>query len=134
MLRGNLLSIIKAKQAQMARLRSELEQAQSLLAAIVRNASTTPMPSARQRQPRRRSAKALEYSPTAREAAHILRRARRPLHAKDIVKALRRRDHKVALGTLVSTLSRWVRSRSVFYRARPNVFGLISQRRGERKK
>ena len=129
MARGDLLSSIKGKQAQLAKLRAELEEAKDLLAAIVRTASAVPTRRARQRQPRRRSARALEYSPTAREAAKILRGAGRPLHATDIVKALKRRGHNVALGTLVSTLSRWVRSRSVFYRARPNVFGLISQRR-----
>jgi ABC-type transporter lipoprotein component MlaA len=45
---------------------------------------------------------------------------------------LTRHGHKVALGTLVSTLSRWVQSRSVFYRVRPNMFGFLSQRRGAR--
>ncbi len=133
MARGDLLSIIKAKQAQLAKLRAELEEAQTLLVAIVRSASATQTRRGRQRQPRRRSAKALEHSPTAREAARVLRAAARPLHATAIAKALKRRGHPVALGTLVSTLSRWVHSRSVFYRARPNVFGLISQRRGSRR-
>jgi hypothetical protein len=110
-----------------------LEGAQALLAAIVQNAAAVPTHRVRQRQPRRRSAKALERSPTAHEAAKVLRAAKHPLHATAIVKDLKRRGHNVALGTLVSTLSRWVRSRSVFYRARPNVFGLISQRRGAKR-
>ena len=134
MARSDLLSIIKGKQAQIARLRAELEEAQALLAAIVRDANATPTRRRRQRQPRRRSAKALEYSPTAREAARVLRTAGHPLHATDIGKALKRRGHSIALGTLVSTLSRWVNSRSVFYRARPNVFGLISHRQGSTRK
>ncbi len=52
---GDLLSIIKGKQAQIARLRAELEEAQALLAAIVRDANATPTRRRRQRQPRRRS-------------------------------------------------------------------------------
>jgi HB1, ASXL, restriction endonuclease HTH domain len=131
MARDDLLSIIKAKQAQIAKLRAELEEAQTLLVAIVRR-TTAPARGVRRRHPRRRSAKMLEHSPTAREAAKILRGAGRPLHATAIAKILTRHGNKVALGTLVSTLSRWVQSRSVFYRVRPNVFGLISQRRGAR--
>jgi hypothetical protein len=133
MAQGDLLSIIKAKRAQLAKLRAELEEAQTLLVAIVRSASAAPTRRVRQRQPRRRSAKALEHSPTAREAARVLRAAGRALHATAIVKTLKGRGHPVTLSTLVSTLSRWVRSRSVFYRARPNVFGLISQRRRARR-
>ena len=65
------------------------------------------------------------------EAAKALRMAGRPLHATAIVKAMKRRGHTVTIGTLVGTLSRWVHSRSVFYRLSPNVFGLISQRRSK---
>ena len=75
----------------------------------------------------------LEHSPTAHKAAKILRTAGRPLHATAITKKLNQNGRKVALGTVVSTLSRWVNSRSVFYRVRPNVFGLIAQRQGSRK-
>jgi hypothetical protein len=132
MAQGDLLSIIKAKQAQIAKLRAELEEAQTLLVAIVRRTTAAPGRGVRHRHPRRRSAKMLEHSPTAREAAKILRASGRPLHATAIAKMLTRHGHQVALGTLVSTLSRWVQSRSVFYRVRPNVFALLSQRRGGR--
>lgn len=121
----DLLAIIREKQAQIARLRTELAQAQALLAKLI-NAGT---PSRVQRgRWRRRSTKMLVYSPTAHEAANVLRKAGRPLHATAIVKMMNRNGNKVALGTLVSTLSRWVKSRSVFYRVRPNVFGLIATR------
>jgi hypothetical protein len=129
MARGDLPSIIKAKQAQFAKLRAELEEAQTLLRAIVRGNTRTPALRVRLHHPRKRSAKTLDRSPTAREAANVLRKARHPLHATAIAKMLKRKGYNVTLATLVSTLSRWVQSRSVFYRARPNVFGLISQRR-----
>ncbi len=128
MARDDLLSIIKAKQAQIAKLRAELDEAQTLLVGIVRRTTAAPARGVRRRHPRRRSAKMLAHSPTAREAAKILRGAARPLHATAIAKMLTRHGHTVTLGTLVSTLSRWVQSRSVFYRVRPNVFGLLSQR------
>jgi len=127
---GDLVSIIKAKQAQLTKLRAELKEAETLLAAIVRDDIRTPALHVRLRHPRRRRAKMLEHSPTARAAAKVLREAGRPLHATAIAKILKRRGYHVTLATLVSTLSRWVQSRSVFYRARPNVFGLISLRRG----
>ena len=126
MAEGNLLAIIKTKQGQIARLRTELAAAQALLAKIVDEAAPTARP--RVGRWRRRSSTMLQYSPTAHEAAKILRRAGRPLHATAITKMMNRNGHKVALGTLVSTLSRWVNSRSVFYRVRPNVFGLVAQR------
>lgn len=132
MARGDLLSIIKAKQAEIAKLQAELEEAQSLLAVIARSTTVAPKGGARRRHPRRRSVKMLEHSPTAREAAKVLRAAGRPLHATAIAKTMKRNGHRVTMGTLVSTLSRWVQSRSVFYRVRPNVFGLLSQRRGAR--
>jgi len=125
MAEGNLLAIIKTKQGQIARLRTELAAAQALLAKIVNEAAPT---APRVGRWRRRSSKMLQHSPTAHEAAKILRAAGRPLHATAITKMMNRNGHTVALGTLVSTLSRWVNSRSVFYRVRPNVFGLIAQR------
>ena len=130
--RDDLLSIIKAKQAQIAKLRAELEEARRMLGAITRSTDDAPVRRGRRRHPRRRSAKVLEHSPTAREAAKVLRAARGPLHATVIAVRLKRGGYQVTLGTLVSTLSRWVQSRSVFYRVRPNVFGLIAQRRGVR--
>ena len=126
MAEGNLLAIIKTKQGQIARLRTELAAAQALLAKIVNEAAPTARP--RVGRWRRRSSKMLQHSPTAHEAAKILRAAGRPLHATAITKMMNRNGQTVALGTLVSTLSRWVNSRSVFYRVRPNVFGLIAQR------
>lgn len=129
---GNLLAIIREKQAQIVRLRTELAQAQALLAKVVNGGASSGV---RRGRWRRRSTKMLEHSPTAHEAANVLRKAGRPLHATAIVKMMSRDGHKVALGTLVSTLSRWVNSRSVFYRVRPNVFGLIAtrQRMGPRR-
>jgi len=122
---SDLLAIIREKQAQIARLRTELAQAQVLLAKIV---SEGALSGVRRGRWRRRSAKMIVHSPTAHEAAKVLRSAGRPLHATAIAKTMNRNGHKVALGTLVSTLSRWVNSRSVFDRVRPNVFGLIAMR------
>ncbi len=130
MVRGDLVSIIKGKQAEIAKLQAELKEAEALLAAIVRRSTVASQRAPRRHHPRRRSAKMLEHSPTAREAAKALRAAGRPLHATAILRAMKRQGHTVTIGTLVSTLSRWVQSRSVFYRVSPNVFGLLSQRRG----
>ena|SRR5215813_11169980 len=132
MARGDLVSIIKAKQAQIATLQAELKEAQALLAAVVMATRATSRRRDRSRSSRRRSVRALLHSPTAREAAKVLQKAGRPLHATSIATRMRRTGHRVTLGTLVSTLSRWVRSRSVFYRVGPNTFGLLSHRRRQR--
>ncbi|HEU4367145.1 MAG TPA: hypothetical protein VFV05_02820 [Methylomirabilota bacterium] len=132
MAEANLLSIIKAKQAQVARLQRELEEARTALAEMF-DRPASPGRRARTRAMRRlrRSAKRLAASPTAEAAATVLRAARRPLHVSAIQKAMKRNGHRVTVATLVGTLSRWVRSRAVFYRERPNVFGLL-ERRGKR--
>ena len=125
MAQESLVALIKAKQAQIAKLYAELEEARAALAKVVN--TTADSSAARRKRSRRRSLKTLEHSPTAREAAKILRAAGRPLHVTAIAKAMKRNGANVTIGTLVGTLSRWVRSRSVFYRARPNVFGLVAQ-------
>ena len=126
MAQESLVSLIKAKQAQIARLHAELEEAKAALARVVDTTAESSV--ARRNRSRRRSLKTLEHSPTAHEAAKILRAAGRPLHVTAIAKAMKRKGARVTIGTLVGTLSRWVRSRSVFYRAQPNVFGLVTQR------
>src|SRR5215470_10661312 len=105
---SDLLAIIRKKQAQIARLRTELAQAQALLAKVVNEGA---VPAVRRGRWRRRSTKMLVHSPTAHEAAKVLRKAGRPLHVTVITKLMKRDGHKVAFGTLVSTLSRWVNSR-----------------------
>jgi hypothetical protein len=126
MAQENLVAIIKAKQAQIAKLSRELDEAKAILSRVVNTTAESSV--ARRNRSRRRSLKTLQHSPTAHEAAKILRAAGRPLHVTAIAKAMKRKDASVTIGTLVGTLSRWVRSRSVFYRARPNVFGLVAQR------
>ena len=51
MVLGDLLSIIKAKQAEIAKLQAELEEARPRLAAIVRSTSVTSKRVARRRHP-----------------------------------------------------------------------------------
>lgn len=130
---GNLVALIKAKQAQIAKLQAELDEARTALAAMVDAPSKTRRQIRLRAQRRnRRSAKRLNASPTAEAAAKVLRAARRPLHVSAIHKAMRRKGQRVSIPTLVGTLSRWVRSRAVFYREKPNVFGLVELRRRRR--
>lgn len=62
-------------------------------------------------------------------AAEAIRAAGRPLHAHDLVKAIEARGHRVKESTLVGALSRWVKRKAVFYRARKNTFGLLEMRK-----
>jgi hypothetical protein len=59
----------------------------------------------------------------------VLRTARRPLHISEIQKRMKAHGRSMSASSIVGTLSRWVRSRAVFYRDKPNVFGLLEFRR-----
>jgi hypothetical protein len=61
-------------------------------------------------------------------AADAIRRAGRPLTGPELVKAIDEQGHKVKLTTLVGSLYRWVKKKSVFYLAGANTFGLIELR------
>lgn len=63
-------------------------------------------------------------------AAEAIRAAGRPLHARELVKAIEERGHKIKQTTLVGSLFRWVKKRAIFYRAGKNTFGLIEMRKG----
>lgn len=63
-------------------------------------------------------------------AAEAIRTADRPLHARDLIRAIEARGQKVKGSTLVGALSRWVKRKAVFYRAGKNTFGLIEMRKG----
>lgn len=141
---SDLIGVIKAKQAEIAKLQAELDEAQALLAgrsAPIPRRTPSPAPKARGQHRRHRvehetsgtetpGTKALAPDSVAYWAAQAIRTAGRPLHAKDLVKAIEQAGHKVKLVTLVGSLSRWVKKRAVFYRAGRNVFGLIEMRKG----
>lgn len=61
-------------------------------------------------------------------AADAIRRAGRPLTGPELVRAIEEQGHKVKLTTLVGSLYRWVKKKSVFYLAGANTFGLIEMR------
>jgi hypothetical protein len=63
-------------------------------------------------------------------ASEVIRGAGRPLHSRDLVKAIGERGHKVKETTLLGTLYRWVKRKSVFYRAGKSTFGLIEMKKG----
>ena len=63
-------------------------------------------------------------------AAEVIRAAGRPMHARDLVRAIGERCHKIKQTTLVGSLFRWVKKKAVFYRAARNTFGLIEMRKG----
>jgi len=63
-------------------------------------------------------------------AAEAIRSAGRPLHVRDLIKAIEAHGQKVKVSTLVGALSRWVKRKAVFYRAGKNTFGLLEMRKG----
>lgn len=139
---NDLISVIKAKQGEIAKLQAELDEAKALLlgrpeptrpAQVARPAAKTlhrPKGGRRSRKTASGATEALVPDSTAYFAAEAIRAAGRPLHANDIVRAVEQAGQKIKLATLVGSLSRWVSRRSVFYRAGKNVFGLIEMRKG----
>lgn len=141
---SDLIGVIKAKQAEIAKLQAELDEARALLAgrpAPMPRRVPAPVPKARDQRRRLRAEQAtlgaetpgmevLAPDSAAYWAAQAIRAAGRPLHARDLVKAIEHAGHKVKFVTLVGSLSRWVQKRAVFYRAGRNIFGLIEMRKG----
>jgi hypothetical protein len=131
-----LIGVIKAKQAEIAKLQAELDEARALLAgspAPMPRRARVPVPKGRDRRHRTERttvAEALAPDSAAYWAAQAILAAGRPVHARDLVKAIEQVGHKVKFVTLVGSLSRWVKKRVVFYRASKNTFGLIEMRKG----
>jgi hypothetical protein len=129
---NDLVSVIKAKQAAIARLQGELDEARAILAG-------NPVPPKRaepvarlgkSRRTKKSDEGVLEPGSASYLAAQAIRTAGRPLHANDLVKAIEQHTgKKIKLPTLVGGLSRWVTKKSVFYRAGRNIFGLIEMKK-----
>ena len=75
------------------------------------------------------SEKVIEGS-AASWAADAIKRAGRPLTGPELVKSIEEHGHKVKPGTIAGSLYRWVKSKKVFYLAKPNTFGLIEMKKG----
>lgn len=134
----DLIALIKTKQGEITKLQGELNEAFALLAGKPSVSVARPAPTPRAKVPAKASRPqrgAQEPRPSsdipkdavAFWAAKAIRDAGHPLHVRDIMATMERTGHKVKKVTLVGSLSRWV-SRRVFYRAKPNTFGLAELR------
>ena len=137
---NDLIALIRAKQAEIAKLQAELDEAKALLAGTgprptsARQPVVQPIKITRDRKGRivdmvgmARGSDVLPENSAAYWAAKAIQEAGKPLHARDIVTRLEQQGQEVKMLTLVGSLSRWVK-RKVFYRAGPNVFGLMAMR------
>ena len=62
----------------------------------------------------------------AGQAWGVLREAGTPLHVTDILKAIEKKKGKQPVrASLVSALARYSKRKRIFYRAKPNTFGLL---------
>ena len=62
----------------------------------------------------------------AGQAWAVLREAGTPLHVTDILKAIEKKKGKQPIrASLVSALARYSKKKRIFYRAKPNTFGLL---------
>lgn len=133
----NLVENIRAIKAEMARLQGLLDEASRELldnrVTVVPKRSVVVASKQRREKPTRHShgssAELVEGS-TAFWAAEAIRQAGKPLHAKELVRAIEEHGHKVKQNTLMGSLFRWVKKKAVFYRAGKNTFGLIEMKKG----
>ena len=143
---NDLVSIIKQKQAAIAKLQAELDEARAALTddrspmATAQLAAHSPRAGSRkgyQGKSRGRSRSGRQVGvpgivPTSSVGmtVEVLRRAGKPLHVNEIVKAIEERGKKISKGTLTGNLWRYVKDKRVFYRAGRNIFGLLELREG----
>lgn len=72
----------------------------------------------------------LQPDSVAAWAAIAIRQAGRPLSTRELVKAIEEEQgHKVKVTTLLGSLYRWIKKKSVFYLAGPGTFGLIEMKK-----
>lgn len=114
----DLIALIKEKQAQIAQLQAELDEARALLLG-----TSAPLKSGTriaQGEPGTKSGNSTEL------AVAVLREAREPLHVNVILTRISQRfGQTVKYATLVGNLARLVKARKTFHRFGPNVYGLI---------
>jgi hypothetical protein len=139
---NDLIALIKQKQDAIAKLEAELTEARAiLLKAPSRQGSPSEIvgvPSKKKRtshhgrrEPGRRvGAPGILPMSSVGLTVEVLRQAGKPLHVTDIIRDIEAKGHKVSKTTLIGNLSRYVQDKRVFYRAGPNVFGLIEMRKG----
>lgn len=137
---SDLIAVIKQKQAEIAKLQAELDEARALLGGsgmFMTPHHGRPLAASKVKGNDRRTAGASDRADAivsgsaADLAAQAVRAAGHPLHAHEMVKAIEQATgQKVKLATLVGSLSRWVKKKTMFYRAGRNVFGLIEMRKG----
>ena len=122
---GDLVAMIRTKRERISELEAELARLRAEIAAAV--TELAPDISYAGRMPRSSAA-----GNTVKWAEDVLHEAGQPLHVSELLSRIERKHgHPVRYTTLVSNLSRLVKTGRTFYRAAPNVFGLLEQREKE---
>lgn len=130
----DLVALVKQKQAQIARLQAELDEVRGILESD--DSAPKPLSPAPLRRRSRSSRKGLNSRPYKAKSSvgwtvKVLKEAGEPTHVDEIVSRIEKRGHKVKKTTLVGNIARYIKQGKVFYRAGPNVYGLIEWQRKE---
>jgi len=130
----DLISAIKEKQALLAKLQAELDEAKALLESGVQETHVTlrrgtstqrPKGSRRLAAKPQKTGSIIKAKSSVGRARAILRKVGEPLHLDDIFSRINKGRKKVKRSTLVGNLSRYVKMGVVFSRTAPNTFGLL---------
>jgi hypothetical protein len=147
---NDLIALIKQKQDAIAKLEAELAEARAMLlrtpsqqgantraeAGGIRTKKVAGRRSSRGNRrgagrpvSRRVGVPGIQPTSSVGLTVEVLRQAAKPLHVTDIIRGIEGKGQKVSKTTLIGNLSRYVQKKRIFFRAGPNVFGLLELRK-----
>lgn len=140
---NDLLTLIRDKQTQIAKLQAELDEARALLLGETRAAAVTSKiaspivtttPKGRHLKRTKKRARKIPPTSSVARAIQLMREAGGPLDVETIIRETERRfNQQVKKDTLVGNLSRYVKAGDIFYRSGTSTYGLLELKEKEQK-
>jgi hypothetical protein len=115
---------IEKKQQEIKELESQIKEANSYLQALLDSMKWLPRD-----EGDLAGTQTLRAGTTLAKAQEAIRKAGRPMHVADILKAIGKPTDKKNRVSLGGSLSGYVRRREIFTRPAPNTFGLIERKK-----
>ncbi|HEV8326582.1 MAG TPA: HTH domain-containing protein [Nitrospiraceae bacterium] len=136
----DLIGLIKEKQAQIVKLQQELDEARAVLSngSGIQVSTNHPRPQLKKNRHQAKTGKlaSLTGGPAKQQSStglafRVLKENHHPLHLDEIVEKISKLGFTVNKGTLVGNLARRVLTKNIFYREKPNVYGLVEWQKQE---
>ena len=129
----DLIALIKDKQAQIAKLQAELDEARRvLLGPPAGTQKLPPLPPMPRRAPNKKlpfSSRQASESSSVSRTIEVLREHGGPMAVDEILARIHQKyGERVKKDTLVGNLSRYVKAGKTFHRPKPSMYGLLEQK------